>query len=519
MLAAVHPHDRDRVRRELEAAVDGRAPFRSEFRVGAAGGTVRWLAGHGRWLDDAGAAGGPDGSPGLGRMVGVYMDVTGRHRAEEELRLLNEMLEERVEQRTRELAETQAALVQAQKMEAVGQLTGGIAHNFNNLFQVVEGSLEVVGDEPLTDRQRRALDTAMRSADRGSRLTKQLLAFARKCRLEPRPTNLNALFIEFGDMLGATLGSRVEMELNLKQRLPHCLVDPTHLEMALLNVLINARDAMAPKGGGTVTVSTALVRPDAHAAAHDRLAPGEYVALSVRDGGPGMPAHVLERATEPFFITRDVGKGTGLGLAMVQGFVQQSRGRLEIDSAPGKGTTVRMLFPTSAQAAALEDDPGRPPRAGRDRAAAGRRRPARRGGDDPRRGGQRGRARAGARAPGQARLHGGGGAQRRGGARHLRGGRGPGGPAVHRHRHARRHQRADAGRAAARAAARAASAADHRLQRRTCGRRAAGARDVRRVFRAVPAPRSTFHSRPRRPGQAILRKRIRELAETRVRYG
>jgi len=249
---------------------------------------------------------------------------------------------------------------QAQKMEAIGQLTAGLAHDFNNLLQVVEGSLETVADEPLTDKQRRALDNAMRSADRGSRLTKQLLAFARKTRLEPKPTNLNALFIEFGDMLGATLGSRVEMELNLKQRLPPCLVDPTHLEMALLNVLINARDAMAPKGGGTVTVSTALVRPDAHAAEHDRLAPGEYVALSIRDAGPGMPQHVLERATEPFFTTKEVGKGTGLGLAMVQGFVQQSRGRLEIDSAPGKGTTVRMLFPTAAHAAALEGDPGRP---------------------------------------------------------------------------------------------------------------------------------------------------------------
>ena len=253
---------------------------------------------------------------------------------------------------------------QAQKMESIGQLTAGLAHDFNNLLQVVEGSLEVVADEPLSDKQRRALDNAMRSADRGSRLTKQLLAFARKTRLEPKPTNVNALFVEFGEMLESTLGSGVELDLNLRQRLPHCLVDPTHLEMALLNVLINARDAMAP-GGGTVTVSTALVRPDAHAAgAHDRMAPGEYVALSVRDAGPGMPAHVLERATEPFFTTKEVGKGTGLGLAMVQGFVQQSRGRLEIDSAPGKGTTVRMLFPTAAQAAAAGEAPDRPSGAG-----------------------------------------------------------------------------------------------------------------------------------------------------------
>ncbi|KAA2236692.1 histidine kinase famiy protein [Salinarimonas soli] len=258
---------------------------------------------------------------------------------------------------------SEQAFRQAQKMEAIGQLTAGLAHDFNNLLQVVEGNLEIVADDPLTDRQRRALDTAMRSVERGSRLTRQLLAFARRTRLEPKPINLNALFIEFGDMLSSTLGSSVELVLNLKQRLPACLVDPTHLEMALLNVLINARDALGPKGG-VVTASTELVRLDADTEAHE-LPPGEYIALSVRDEGPGMPPRVLERATEPFFTTKEVGKGTGLGLAMVQGFVQQSRGRLELDSTPGRGTTVRMLFPTTAQAEALAAESRSPASTGR----------------------------------------------------------------------------------------------------------------------------------------------------------
>jgi len=242
---------------------------------------------------------------------------------------------------------SEQAFRQAQKMESIGQLTAGLAHDFNNLLQVIGGNLEVIGDEPLTDRQRRALDNAVRSTDRGSKLTRQLLAFARKTRLEPKPTNLNAIFIELGDMLETTLGGQVDMKLDLKQRLPTALLDPVHLEMALLNVLINARDAMPD--GGTVTAATStiqLVNGDADAR---HLAPGEYVVLEIRDEGGGMPPHVVERATEPFFTTKEVGKGTGLGLAMVHGFVQQSRGRLEIDSEIGRGTTVRMIFPTAAQ--------------------------------------------------------------------------------------------------------------------------------------------------------------------------
>ena len=243
---------------------------------------------------------------------------------------------------------SEQAFRQAQKMESIGQLTAGLAHDFNNLLQVVAGNLEILSAKLADDKLRRYADSAATAADRGARLTKQLLAFARKTMLDPKPTNLNDLVVEFGDMLESTAGGVVDLQFNLKRRVPPCSVDRVHLEMALLNVLINARDAMP--GGGTVTVGTSSMRvEDGGGAGQHSLPPGEYSVLSVADEGEGMPAHVLERATEPFFTTKPQGKGTGLGLAMVQGFVQQSLGRLEIDSEPGRGTTIRMVFPASVE--------------------------------------------------------------------------------------------------------------------------------------------------------------------------
>jgi CheY-like chemotaxis protein len=177
---------------------------------------------------------------------------------------------------------------------------------------------------------------------RAGRLTQQLPTFARKQRLEPKPVNINNLVVEFSEMLVRTLGERVDLRLDLRPGLPACHLDPTHLEMALLNVLINARDALPD--GGTVTVGTSIVRGEERIRRHG-LAPGTYVDLCVIDHGIGMTPDVLRRATEPFFTTK--GPGTGLGLAMVHGFVQQSHGRLELDSRPGEGTTVRMIFPAA----------------------------------------------------------------------------------------------------------------------------------------------------------------------------
>ncbi|WP_262031046.1 histidine kinase famiy protein [Microvirga sp. Mcv34] len=239
---------------------------------------------------------------------------------------------------------SEAAFRQAQKMESIGQLTAGLAHDFNNLLQVVSGNLELALSRTQDESLRRPLENASRAAERGSKLTKQLLAFARKTRLEPKPTNLNNLIVEFGEMLENSVGPQIEVQLNLRPRVPLALVDPVHLEMAVLNVLINARDAM-PKGG-TVTISTSKMHLNGNAAAH-HLPPGDYVALTIRDEGEGMPPHVLERATEPFFTTKGQGRGTGLGLAMVHGFVQQSLGRLEIESERKAGTTIRMLFPAA----------------------------------------------------------------------------------------------------------------------------------------------------------------------------
>ncbi|KFI08590.1 response regulator [Massilia sp. BSC265] len=234
--------------------------------------------------------------------------------------------------------------LQAQKMEAIGQLSAGMAHDFNNLLQVINGNLELAlitaGKIPAAAEPIRR---AQRATMQAGKLTQQLLSFARKQRLEHKRVSLNSLVVDFSDMLVRTLGDKVELRLDLRPGLPSCSIDPTYLEMALLNVVINARDAM-PRGGA-VTVGTTVVDEGRRLA--NRLPQGEYVAIWIRDQGEGMAPEVLKRATEPFFTTK--GLGTGLGLAMVHGFVQQSHGRLDIDSAPGRGTEVRMIFPVAQQ--------------------------------------------------------------------------------------------------------------------------------------------------------------------------
>ena len=244
---------------------------------------------------------------------------------------------------------------QAQKMEAIGQLTAGLAHDFNNLLQVVGGSLERISAAPDdVERVKRFVTVASTAADRGAKLTQQLLAFARRSRLEPKGVDLTELVNSISDLLDSAAGSKIDLSLHLRRRLPRVMVDPVHLEMALLNVLVNARDASGH--GGAVTVSTETLTLNGDAASRD-LTPGDYVTLTVSDDGEGMPQHVLARATEPFFTTKPTGQGTGLGLAMAHGFAQQSGGRLEIESQPGDGTRVRMIFPV----AAATDGPGDAP--------------------------------------------------------------------------------------------------------------------------------------------------------------
>ncbi|KQT70361.1 histidine kinase [Methylobacterium sp. Leaf465] len=254
--------------------------------------------------------------------------------------------------------DAEESLHQAQKMESLGQLTGGIAHDFNNLLQVISGHNEVMLaliDHPTIDvgRLRRAGEAVRDASERAAKLTHQLLAFSRKQRLEGRLLNLNGLVQSMSEMAERTLGDDVTLKQSLASDLWNTRIDPTQAEVALLNVLLNARDAMP--GGGSVTVKTEnLLIEDEDTALFKTVGPGAYVVVSVTDTGSGMPAEILNRVMEPFFTTKGEGKGTGLGLAMVYGFAKQSGGSVKIYSEVGHGTTVRLLFPASDQK--IEDE-------------------------------------------------------------------------------------------------------------------------------------------------------------------
>lgn len=252
--------------------------------------------------------------------------------------------------------ESEKSSAQAQKMEAVGQLTAGLAHDFNNLLQIVNGNLELAIGRVTDERTLRYLHGAKGAAERGSKLTGQLLAFARKTRLDPRPVDVSACINGFAEMMESAIGKHVELHLSLRRNLPKAVLDPEQFEMAILNVAINARDAMPE--GGVIEIVTGKIHLNGDAAAR-ALQPGEYILIEIRDEGHGMPAHIIERATEPFFTTKGIGKGTGLGLAMASGFVQQSRGRLEIDSEVDRGTTIRMLFPVALESGGQPELPKR----------------------------------------------------------------------------------------------------------------------------------------------------------------
>lgn len=249
--------------------------------------------------------------------------------------------------------DAEESLHQAQKMESLGQLTGGIAHDFNNLLQVISGHNEVMLaliDHPTIDvrRMRRAGEAVRDASERAAKLTHQLLAFSRKQRLEGRLLNINGLVQNMSEMAERTLGDQVMLRVMPAEDLWTTRIDPTQAEVALLNVLINARDAMPT--GGTVTVKTEnLLIENEDSALYKTVGPGAYVVVSVTDTGIGMPPEILARVMEPFFTTKGEGKGTGLGLAMVYGFAKQSGELVKIYSEVGHGTTVRLLFPASDQ--------------------------------------------------------------------------------------------------------------------------------------------------------------------------
>ncbi len=284
-------------------------------------------------------------------------------RAQAELRELAATLEAKVGERTRDLAaandrlmaeiaereRAEARLLQAQKMEAVGQLTGGIAHDFNNLLTAVVGSLDLLLRRTDDEKLRRLAGNALQAAERGAQLTSQLLSFSRRQRLSPTPVQPNDIVSGMGDMLARTIGQHVRVETRLEPKLWKALADPTQLEVMILNLAINSRDAMP--AGGRLTISTANVE-EVPAALSTELSPGEYVAIAVSDTGGGMPPGVLARAFEPFFTTKEQGKGTGLGLAQLYGFAKQSGGTARIESREGEGTTVTIYLPRTRELAA-----------------------------------------------------------------------------------------------------------------------------------------------------------------------
>ncbi len=374
---AIHPDDLEAFSAQFMQAFAFRRRFSAVVRVLDAQGEVRWLRSEGapRMVRT------PDGETFVG-YVGCDIDVT-------EAKVATEALEERIEARTGELAEANAALVaqiaererveatlrQMQRLEAVGQLTAGVAHDFNNLLTVIIGNIGFLergaADPAKADPSRtvQRLGQIRMAAERGAKLTAQLLAFSRRQRLDPTPLDLNETVVGMSDLLQSTMSGAIKLETRLAPDLWSALVDPTQIELIILNLAINARDAM--RVGGNLTVTTANVTLTEESDQPEEPGPGEYVAISVTDTGTGMPADVRAKVFEPFFTTKEVGKGSGLGLSQVLGFAKQSGGGVALDTEEGIGTTVTVYLPRAAAPA----DPRPAPAEDANTKSRGKRRP------------------------------------------------------------------------------------------------------------------------------------------------
>nr|CUT16563.1 sensory box histidine kinaseresponse regulator CDS [Bradyrhizobium sp.] len=299
----------------------------------------------------------------------MQREIEERKRAQEALVELNATLEGQVTERTEQLRKNEEALRQSQKMEAVGQLTGGVAHDFNNLLQIIMGNLDTLQRNLPSEsgRLQRAARNAMTGAQRAATLTQRLLAFSRRQPLDPKPLDVNALVNGLSDMIHRTLGETIDVETVLGAGVWRVEADPAELEAAIINLAVNARDAMT--NGGRLTIETSNAHIDeAYVASHTEVVAGQYVAIAVTDTGAGMDSKTVAQAFEPFFTTKAVGKGTGLGLSQVYGFVKQSGGHVKIYSEVGEGTTVKLYLPRlAAQAAGVEQAESTPnPEAGQE---------------------------------------------------------------------------------------------------------------------------------------------------------
>ena len=340
----IHPDDLERAGTIWARSLSTGEVYGTQFRIRDAEGQYRWF------LVRAEPVRGDDGA--IVRWVGTNTDIDDAKRQSAKLAELNDTLEEQVAARTQELMQAEEALRQSQKMEAVGQLTGGLAHDFNNLLTGISGSLELMGvrmaQGRLNDVERYSL-AAQGAAKRAAALTHRLLAFSRRQTLDPRPTDVNRLVCGMEDLVRRTVGPAVAVEVVAAGGLWSTLVDPNQLENALLNLCINARDAMPD--GGRLTIETGNRWLDERAARDRDLPPGQYVSLCVSDTGTGMTPDVIAKAFDPFFTTKPIGVGTGLGLSMIYGFARQSGGQVRIYSEIGDGSLICIYLPRHMGAA------------------------------------------------------------------------------------------------------------------------------------------------------------------------
>ncbi|WP_083531113.1 hybrid sensor histidine kinase/response regulator [Pararhizobium antarcticum] len=340
-VAMLHPDDVESTASSWAEACRIGAPYEVEFRLRRHDGVYRWYIARAVPIRCASGV--------LERWIGTNTDIEDQKAAEAALADLAVTLEERVEARTTELLRTQDALRQSQKMESIGNLTGGVAHDFNNLLQVISGNMQLLaGDLEGNARAEQRLQNAMAGVARGSKLASQLLAFGRRQPLAPKVVNIGRLVRNMDDILRRALGEAIEVETIVAGGLWNTFIDPSNVENAILNLAINARDAMEGSGRLTIEAGNAFL-DDKYAANYSDVTPGQYVILAVTDTGAGMSREVLDQVFEPFFTTKPEGKGTGLGLSMVYGFVKQSGGHINIYSEPGQGTTIKLYLPRSMQ--------------------------------------------------------------------------------------------------------------------------------------------------------------------------